>query len=136
MTDQEPKMVLPTPESPSKADMPTKIFGWAISYLVVLIAILAVYVCWPWLRHAVPSTLGPLPVGIVWFGATGAVIASLRGIFFYNKNWNSSYDYWHYSRPVFGMVTGSIGALLYWVSLRLGNSGPVTVRTSGDNWHF
>lgn len=78
-------------------------------------------------RHATPTNLGPLPVGVVWFGATGAVVASMRGIFYHNDKWDSSYNYWHISRPFLGAVTGSVGALLYLVSLHLGSSSPITV---------
>lgn len=127
MTDQPPDVVTSTPHSPEAPPIPVTVFCCAILYLLVLVAVFAIYACRPSLQQKLPSNLGPLPMGVVWFGATGAVIASLRGIFAYNKHWDPSYNYWHYSRPLFGMVTGSVGALLYWVSLRLGNSGPIKV---------
>ncbi len=130
MADQEPKIdaASPTPEpGHAPTQMSPYIFAAAMFYLVSLIAVFIIYACWPSFKHAVPTALGPLPVGVVWFGATGAVIASLRGIFYYNDKWDSSFNYWHYSRPMFGAVTGSIGALLYWVSLSLGNASPVKV---------
>ena len=69
----------------------------------------------PWLQVAVvPANLGPLPAGVVWFGAIGAVMVSLYGIFLYNQKWDTSYNYWHYCRPLFGAVTGSIGISCIW----------------------
>jgi hypothetical protein len=108
--------------------MPVSIFVVSTIYLVGLIAVFIVFVSWRSFQASLPTMLGPLPIGVVWFGATGAVIASFRGIFAYNRNWGVSYNYWHYSRPLIGAVTGPIGALMYWVLLRLGSSGIVSVR--------
>ena len=43
------------------------------------------------------------------------------------QKWETSYDYWHYCRPLFGAVTGSIGALIYLVLLHLGSASIVKV---------
>ena len=119
------------PSQPStSAVMPPRIFVVALTYLVVLIALFIVYVSWSSFRSHVPTSFGQLPVGIVWFAATGAVIASLYGIFVHNKTWNSSYNYWHYCRPLFGAVTGSVGALIYLVLLNLGSKSAVKIDSS------
>ena len=110
--------------------MPPRIFVVALTYLAVLIALFIVYVSWSSFRSHVPASFGQLPVGIVWFAATGAVIASLYGIFVHNKTWNSSYNYWHYCRPLFGAVTGSVGALIYLVLLNLGSKSAVKIDSS------
>jgi H+/Cl- antiporter ClcA len=67
-----------------------------------------------------------LPVQIVWFGATGGVLAGLGGVFYNNANWDHKYDYWHYSRPLVGGVVGGIGCLLFYVSIVVGNTQSVT----------
>jgi len=67
------------------------------------------------------------PVGAVWFAAAGAVVSSLWGIFRYNHTWKRSFDYHYYIRPLFGAVTGSIGALIYLVLLNLGSKAKVVV---------
>ncbi len=54
-------------------------------------------------------------------------MASLFGVFVHNQDWDHSYDYWYYSRPLFGAVTGSVGALLYLVLLDLGTTNAVKV---------
>lgn len=108
-------------------EMPWPIFAVAVAYLALLLAVFITYLTSPWFRSHVPTHLGALPSGVVWFGATGAVIASLYGIFVHNYRWDPSYNYWHYCRPLFGAVTGSIGALIYLVLLNLGNSAKVQV---------
>jgi hypothetical protein len=50
------------------------------------------------------------------------------GLFAYNANWDNSYNLRNYSRPLFGAVTGSIGALMYWVLLTIGSTTTVDVR--------
>ena len=110
--------------------MPLHIFVLAVAYLVSLLTLFVIYVSWHAFRSHVPTSFGQLPVGIVWFAATGAVIASLYGIFVHNKTWEPSYNYWHYCRPLFGAVTGSIGALIYLVLLNLGSKSAVKVDSS------
>lgn len=105
--------------------MPPLIFILEMTYLVLLIALLVVYKTDHAFRTALPP-FGPLPVQIVWFGATGGVIAGLGGVFFHNADWNRAYDYWHYSRPFVGGVVGGIGCLLFYVSILIGNTKSVT----------
>lgn len=121
----------PAPALPNaNGPVPKSIVVAAYTYLVLLVALFVTYVTWKEFRSDLPSALGPLPIGVVWFGAVGAVVASFRGIFDYNQSWDSSYNIWHYSRPLLGAVTGSIGALMYWVLLTLGSTTTVTVRTT------
>jgi len=118
----------PPPPPPEKTDdMPLRVFVLAVTYLVILLAVFVIYVTWPSFRSRVPASFGQLPVGIVWFGATGAVIASLYGIFVNNQKWDSSYNYWHYCRPLFGAVTGSVGALIYLILINLGSKSAIKV---------
>jgi hypothetical protein len=116
------------PPGPS-AVMPLHIFVVAVVYLVALIVLFVIYVSWQAFRSHVPASFGQLPAGVVWFAATGGVIASLYGIFVHNQTWDSSYNYWHYCRPIFGGVTGSVGALIYLVLLNLGSKSAVKVDT-------
>jgi hypothetical protein len=107
--------------------MPPIIFWLALGYLVILLAVFTAYISTPGFRAHIPTSLGPIPTGVVWFGATGAEMASLYGIFVHNRDWNASYNYWHYCRPFFGAVTGSVGALVYLVLLHLGSTSSVKV---------
>lgn len=74
----------------------------AVAYLLLLLTIGATYFAWSPLQTALPSTFGPIPIAVPWWGAVGAVVGSLYGIFFHNKSWDPSYDVWHYSRPLVG----------------------------------
>lgn len=109
--------------------MPVHIFVLAVIYLAALMAVFVMYFTWPAFRSDIPAAFGQLPVGVVWFGAIGAEIASLYGIFVHNREWDPSYNYWHYCRPLFGAVTGSIGAIIYLILLNLGNKSAVKVDT-------
>lgn len=124
----------PSPASPNvpitsgaSSQMPRHILFSGVAYLAALVGMFVAYFTSPWLRMHVPANLGPLPAGVVWFGASGAVMVSLYGIFLYNQKWDTSYNYWHYCLPLFGAVTGSIGALMYLVLLHLGSSSSVKV---------
>jgi hypothetical protein len=119
----------PTPTSPELgSSVPKSIVAAAFIYLILLLALFSLFVTWKEFRLDLPSQLGPLPIGVVWFGAVGAVVSSFRGIFAHNQSWDPSYNLWHYSRPILGATTGSIGALMYWVVLTLGSTTTVTVR--------
>jgi hypothetical protein len=105
--------------------MPAHVFILEMVYLIGLIVLLIVYKTDDAFRDALPP-LGPLPIQIAWFGATGAVLAGIGDIYFHNQNWNHSYDYWHYSRPLVGAV---VGCLLFYVSITLGSTKGVTPNT-------
>lgn len=109
--------------------MPTRIFLFELAYLVLLIGLFVTYEMSSGVRDALPESFGPLPVGVVWFGATGAVLAGLGGVYFHNREWNHAYDFWHYSRPFVGAVVGGVGALLYYVSVSIGTKTEVTPNT-------
>lgn len=117
---KQAQLVNAQPAAPGKP-MRARIFWIEVGFLVLLSALLVVYKTDHAFRAALPS-LGPLPIQIVWFGATGGVLAGLSGVFFHNQNWNTGYNYWHYSRPLIGGVAGGIGALLYYVAILLGST--------------
>jgi uncharacterized membrane protein len=107
--------------------MPGRVFVIEIAYLLLLALVFAIYETDDPFRDALP-TVGNIPIQVAWFGATGAVLAGLGGVFLHNEKWDDSYNYWHYSRPFVGGVVGGIGALLYYVSIVLGATNAVTPR--------
>jgi hypothetical protein len=107
--------------------MPRRIFWIEAAYLVLLVGFLIVYKTDDALRDGL-SSFGAIPVQVVWFGATGGVLAGLGGVFFHNADWNDAYDYWHYSRPLVGGVVGGIGCLLFYVTILVGTKSGVTPR--------
>jgi hypothetical protein len=112
--------------SSSNKKMPKAIFLFEVTYLTLLIALFIAYEASAGFRDALPVSFGPIPIGVVWFGATGAVLAGLGGVYFHNRSWDPAYDFWHYSRPLVGAVVGGIGALLYYVSISVGTKSTVT----------
>ncbi len=75
------------------------------------------------MRDALPTHLGRLPVGTVWFGGLGGSVVSFTGIFWHNRDWDQSYNYWHALRPLIGVVTGGVGCLLLLATTELATSG-------------
>src|SRR5437764_3228585 len=45
---------------------------------------------------------GPLPFLVPWFGAVGAVLLSLAGVFEHRSDWDARYCFWYASRPFIG----------------------------------
>jgi IPT/TIG domain len=55
---------------------------------------------------------GPVPFLVPWFGAVGAVMLSLQGVFDHRDDWNRKYGYWHWARPFIGGVVATVGVLI------------------------
>jgi hypothetical protein len=108
--------------------MPLRIFVFELSYLILLIIVFFVYSSSETFRNALPQ-LGPIPIQVAWFGAVGAVLSGLGGVYFHNQSWNPSYDFWHYSRPFVGAVVGGVGSLLFYVSVSIGTKNKVIPNT-------
>jgi hypothetical protein len=90
-------------------------FFWLeMGYLVLLLLVAAFYLEIIPPKHA-PQLVGDvLPIGVPWFGALGAVVISLEGIFAYGqKDWDPKYNYWHIGRPLFGAVLGIVAFFTY-----------------------
>lgn len=84
----------------------------SLSYLVVVLALGLAYFWSPALKTWLPANLGPIPLGVPWWGALGAVVVSLYGIFFHNADWDPSFDYWHIARPLLGATLGMVAFLI------------------------
>lgn len=86
------------------------IFFLQLVYLAVLIALAALYftdVITP--RHF----LGSVPLAVPWFGALGAVLISLTGVFEHRADWLPSWKYWHWARPFVGATVGVVAVLIF-----------------------
>lgn len=92
---------------------PSFFFWLEVGYLLLLLVIAALYVL-TWDEPQPLLLAGVLPIGVPWFGAVGAVVISLEGIFAYaHKGWDASYSYWHIGRPLFGAVLGIVAFFTY-----------------------
>src|SRR5215472_12251819 len=88
------------------------IFVISLSYLSILLALgLLFFVRRDWLCF-VPDAFGPVAVGVPWFGALGAVLISLTGVFEHEHDWDVSYWPWHLSRPLIGTALGIVSVLI------------------------
>ena len=86
------------------------IFFVQIVWLIALAAAVAVYFLGYWPPKLV--NLGSIPIGVVWFGAVGAVLISLTGIVEHADDWDPRFDLWHLSRPLVGAALAVVGVLI------------------------
>lgn len=86
-----------------------------IFYLLVLFVIALVYLTnlRTQLSFTIPDSFGPLAIGVPWFGALGAVMISLSGIFAHRNDWDPSMKYWHLTRPLVGAALAIIAVLIF-----------------------
>ncbi|MGH8094719.1 MAG: IPT/TIG domain-containing protein [Chthoniobacterales bacterium] len=89
------------------------VFIIAIVYLsVILVLGLLFFVKHDWFAF-LDSAFGPVPLGVPWFGALGAVLISLTGVFEHEKDWDESYWPWHLARPLIGIALGVVAVLMF-----------------------
>ncbi|HEY6485245.1 MAG TPA: IPT/TIG domain-containing protein [Candidatus Cybelea sp.] len=89
-----------------------------IFYLLVLFALALLYFppVGPALHVSLPASFGSLPVGVPWFGALGAVIISLSGVFDHRNDWDPTWALWHFTRPLIGISL----AIIAWLTFQAG----------------
>src|SRR5579864_2495573 len=87
-------------------------FGLALLYLTVILAIGLIFFVKRNLLFFVPDAFGPVPVGVPWFGALGAVLISLTGVLEHEHDWDDSYWPWHVARPLIGVAFGVVSVLI------------------------
>lgn len=86
------------------------VFWVSMLYLVGLGFLGVAYVAdWIHPRHHI----GALPTPIFWYGALGAVVLSLTGVFDHAKNWDNSYVLWHIARPFVGAAVALVAVLIF-----------------------
>jgi hypothetical protein len=88
----------------------SNIFFVQVVWLLLLGGGAAVYFLGYWPSQLV--NLGSIPIGVVWFGALGAVLISLTGIVEHASDWNTGFNLWHLSRPFVGAALAVVGVLI------------------------
>jgi hypothetical protein len=103
-----------------------------ILYLLVLFALAVVYLTnlRSALPFALPDSFGPLPVGVPWFGALGAVIISLSGAFDHRADWDPSWNLWHFTRPLIGISLAIVAWLTFQAGILAVGSAPASPATA------
>src|SRR6266566_4163100 len=82
-----------------------------MAYLLALLGTGAAYFLVPPVGQTLPRSLGPIPIGVPWFGALGAVSIGLQGVFVHQHDWDSGYNLWHIARPLMGIVLAVVAYL-------------------------
>jgi hypothetical protein len=85
------------------------VFLVQLTYLIALWLIAILY-----FTHTIHPrhTIGNMPTAVPWFGALGAVLISLVGIFEHRLDWNPGYALWHWARPLVGGSFAVISVLV------------------------
>lgn len=106
MTDPDAK-----PEDPVK--VPRGIIVLDCVYLGALVGLGLTYRHRTWFHHAIPSELGPVSVGVPWWGALGGVTISISGVVKHSHDWESEMTLWHVFKPFLGAIAGAVSVLIF-----------------------
>jgi IPT/TIG domain len=97
---------------------------------VALLALLFVAYLYFEDQWSLPKSWGPMPLGVPWFGAVGAVLISLTATLDYTgKTWRPSWELWHYSRPLVGATVAVLAVMIFMAGILAIGSDP----TPGTN---
>lgn len=107
-------------------------FILALLYLAVILAIGLIFFVKRDLLFFVPdaNAFGPVPLGVPWFGALGAVLISLTGVFEHEHDWDASYWPWHVARPLIGVALGVVSVLILQAGVLAVGSTPIQPATT------
>jgi len=105
-------------------------FGLALLYLTVILAIGLIFFVKRNLLFFVPDAFGPVPVGVPWFGALGAILISLTGVFEHEHDWDASYWPWHVARPLIGVAVAVVSVLILQAGVLAVGSTPIPSASS------
>jgi hypothetical protein len=129
-------------------DVPGYLFPLALMYLLLLNAAAFLYalhyqpvvmggVSIPALRDMLPPNMAGVPISIPWFGALGAVLIGLYGIFDHShRDWQRGLNMWHVARPFTGAVLGTVGYILFASVIRATGITPAPAEGVGKLVYF
>src|SRR5438105_4997952 len=100
-------------------------FILSLLYLAVILAIGLIFFVKRDLLFFVPDAFGPVPLGVPWFGALGAVLISLTGVFEHEHDWDASYWPWHVARPLIGVAVAVVSVLILQAGVLAVGSTPI-----------
>ena len=107
---------------------PTLVFFTSIAYLVLLLVAIVLYSdnFYGIQTHLPPTVANALPLAVPWFGALGAVVISLQGVFDHNGDWENRFGLWHMARPIFGATLAIVGYFIFITFVQTTGAQPVT----------
>jgi len=102
-------------------------FVLALVYLTIILVLGLIFFFKRDLLFFLPQTnlFGSMPVGVPWFGALGAVLISLTGVFEHEHDWDASYWPWHVARPLVGVAVGVVSVLIMQAGILAVGSTPI-----------
>jgi hypothetical protein len=106
-------------------------FFWLNLLYVATLVVLLISRRTHWLLiDRIPDPIGGLvPIAIPWFGALGAVMISLYGVFDWNRQWDARWNYWHAARPLVG-ATFAVIAFLIFIGIINATGAQATIRAT------
>ena|ERR1700682_1251625 len=116
----------PSSTEVGKGNAPGRLYVIQVVYLLVLFGAVVAYRNLAFLRSAVPDPVGPVPLGVIWFGALGGVVISIDGSVKHRRDWDPAMTVWHYMRPLVGMALGMVSFLIFVVVIAATGTRPVT----------
>ena len=110
----------------------TQTFQMALAYLLGLLILGVLYALT--VLSFVPDNFVSVPVAVPWFGAVGAVLISLTGVFEHEHDWDDNYWPWHVARPFIGASLGVVSVLVFKAGiLAVGSTPPSPGQSSIPN---
>jgi len=91
----------------------------------------------PPLRDVLPPTVAGVPISIPWFGALGAVLTGLYGIFDHgHRDWQRRFNAWYIARPFTGAALGAVAYIVFVGVIRAAGLQPGTQDSIGKLVYF
>jgi len=117
-------------------DVSRRIVFWIEIFYMALLGVVG----WLYVTKGLPSwfkppaTLGPMPLGVPWYGALGGVVISLTGVFEHRYDWDSRYFFWHAARPFIGAAVAVVAVLIFQAGILAAGVDPADddTRTTQD----
>ena len=135
---QQPAADPAGPQAPAAASTPpaTENMPWGvpvviISWLAILLASVPLYHDVSAINTNIPLQAGPVPLGVIWWGALGGVTVSLVGICWHWRSWDPKFTLWHVLRPVIGGIVGAVSYLIFITVIR--STGTTPAQTGVDS---
>jgi IPT/TIG domain-containing protein len=107
------------------------VFWYEFSFLMGLLLLACGYIyCHHyhdrWISAWLPRWLGPVPIGVPWYGCMGAVLFSLTGIFEHRHDWDVHYWPWYLARPLIGASLAIVGVLMLQAGILAVGQSPIS----------
>jgi hypothetical protein len=86
----------------------------------------------PHSRLYISTTVGTIPMPVLWFGALGGVLVSLSAVFRYAASeWELRWQQWHYARPFVGAAVAVVAVMIVMIGIVSIGSDPTPPNATG-----